>query len=723
MLRANCYVGEGIADTMDGEVRTLKIYTRALTDAEVLEQYNLADLSETAPPTSAPTGSPTQAPSAAPTAAPSTDPSSAPTAAPSTAAPSAAPTAAPSTAPSSAPTAAPATAAPTSDPTAAPTQLPTAAPTHALGAIVSFSQSTVVSEYAYTDGGLSSAQRLLTVNAGTKAAAGETITITCAGAPSTAVALVDPSPITVTESGVRDDHAAYFDVVGVWDAEQLTARSALVECTVSSSFDVPAADLLLPVVVNGVAQPSVRFFCSNTTSSNISALLAADVCSTSLTTNGADRVVAVGGVCATCPQPPFHASTTVTLGGRLLSSTVSADGTELVFTTPPLEAGVFDVGSYYSLRIDTPGGAAYGALTGSVQLGPGAALAPGSDQLACAPRGLCPAARRDSSGARYVKLCKGFLNPVHDARWNSSDPAEAAQFAYGAPGRAPPANCRACPKGCRCPGGVRCYVEPGYYTPDEELDDPMPAACHADEAIAKSRCVGYSGTHPLCAEGYAGARCAACAHRWYAVAGGTCSRCDASGAVNYGLLGVAIAFLVVAAVAFALTAIVQLTFGRSVGSGALRSMRFAGWVVSALATQAQIGRTATGDQPALVNEYYTLLKYFEINPEAAQPTECAGATALTATLALSISVAMVALFLALSLPIAARLASALDAQLRACKCKCKAKRGANANPLAGFAAEHEAIVDGEGGGDIELVETCVEFRCTGAFGAAGFAVA
>ena len=135
MLRANCYVGEGLGDTMDGEVRTLKIYTRALTDAEVLEQFNLADTSETSAPTRSPTAEPTSAPTS-PTAAPTdvptsapTPPTSAPSMSPTTSVPTQVPSAAPSTAPSAAPSTAPSAApshAPSQSPSVAPSQAPTA---------------------------------------------------------------------------------------------------------------------------------------------------------------------------------------------------------------------------------------------------------------------------------------------------------------------------------------------------------------------------------------------------------------------------------------------------------------------------------------------------------------------------------------------------------------------------------------------------------------------
>jgi hypothetical protein len=61
-----------------------------------------------------------------------------------------------------------------------------------------------------------------------------------------------------------------------------------------------------------------------------------------------------------------------------------------------------------------------------------------------------------------------------------------------------------------------------------------------------------------------------------------------------------------------------------VRSGAQRSARFAGWVVSALAAQAQIGRTASAAQPVALRRYYQVLTIFELKPDAAIPTACGG---------------------------------------------------------------------------------------------------
>ena len=56
-----------------------------------------------------------------------------------------------------------------------------------------------------------------------------------------------------------------------------------------------------------------------------------------------------------------------------------------------------------------------------------------------------------------------------------------------------PPNCRACPTGCRCPGGERCHTEPGYFLDGVTLgDDDGPLMCHPDPLYALERCSGYS---------------------------------------------------------------------------------------------------------------------------------------------------------------------------------------------------------------------------------------
>jgi hypothetical protein len=550
--------------------------------------------------------------------------------------------------------------------TAAPTAAPTTAPTYPLEQHVDVSTSPAVREDG-TDDAI-----VLSVASDARAVGAERITVVCAveGATdsSSALVLLDAAPITITSSGVSGARTT-FAARGVWDAAQNRTRRATVRCTVTSTVPGKSqAVLVIPVTVRGVAQPSLRLFCVNTTlSGTLSKEALAASCGTALTTNGGDRVLVLGGDCATCPQPPFGARTNVTLDGVALPVDVAPDGSSIVFYTPtvaalssrpPRSSGAtaFEYDEYLPIVITTPAGA-YGEIDGVVALGPGAPAAAGDGLLACAPLGLCPPGRPAHTGPMYVMRCLGWPNPISDLSWSTTnDAAVARRFAYGTP----ESGCRACPVGCRCPGGNRCRTMPGYYLIGEVLptepSDSRPVPCHAVPHVAVKRCAAWDASRAAtrCELGYRGIKCAACDSGYHGVPGGECRRCpDAEFAVSrlFAILGL---FLAIAAAAAALVAAVQRAFGRKIGSGAVRSAKFASWVVGALAMQAQVGRTASSSEHEFVNEYYTLLKIFELNPAAAAPSVCAGTGSASTILALCASIATVVLFVLLGVPIVAR---------------------------------------------------------------------
>ena len=90
----------------------------------------------------------------------------------------------------------------------------------------------------------------------------------------------------------------------------------------------------------------------------------------------------------------------------------------------------------------------------------------------------------------------------------------------------------------------------------------------------------------------------------FAENGGHCLTCPTQGDSVKTITIIAGVFVAIASVAFALVAVVQLSFGRGIFMGAVRSLRFAGWIVAALATQAQIGRTVNQGQPPALKEWY-----------------------------------------------------------------------------------------------------------------------
>jgi hypothetical protein len=206
------------------------------------------------------------------------------------------------------------------------------------------------------------------------------------------------------------------------------------------------------------------------------------LCSATLTTNGNATIVIIGGNCAECAQPPFHADTVVAIGGVVVASETIAGGTRIVTRTPSIvELAAFEFG-YYGLNITTPAGE-HGVRSGTVEVGKDAPRAASSaDELACAVSAHCPDVAPAESGVYYTVQCQGFLD-FDDPRWNVTE--SAALFAYGIP-----PNCRACPTGCRCPGGDRCsVVEPGYFLPPgvEVLEGAYsdgPLVCHPGPSCA-----------------------------------------------------------------------------------------------------------------------------------------------------------------------------------------------------------------------------------------------
>ena len=156
-----------------------------------------------------------------------------------------------------------------------------------------------------------------------------------------------------------------------------------------------------------------------------------------------------------------------------------------------------------------------------------------------------------------------------------------------------------------------------------------------------------------CARFRTGAACAECEVGFYIddTSGDVCRPCPAPKSIAGVVLTLVAVFVAIATASFILVAIVQAAFGRDIKSGAMRSVRFAGWIVSALAAQAQIGRTANQAQPSELQRYYHFLQIFELNPNAAAPLACDdGGASTVALLAMLLSIACVAGFALLGRP-------------------------------------------------------------------------
>ena len=413
----------------------------------------------------------------------------------------ASPTASPTTAALSAPTAAP-TSAPTGvvESTASPTAAPTSAPTHELGNLVDFTSPLVVREDdAYT--GVSTV--LLTIDqimAPLTLAPTEIATIACS-ANASFVTFSGSNTITAGASGVATDTngAAVLgiSIQGVSDHQQISARTAEVTCDISAPSRKQLATIEITVRVVGVAQPSVSKICALMPGESPSDATLAN-CGSEFTTNGNQTFVILGGACAECPQPPFDGTTMVTVGGAAAHAALvlGTQGQRLVarlpsvleLLTPGQLLDSFDF-TYYSLRVWTPAGVPSGEpLLGAVEIGRKGAKENGR-VLACAsPRALCPRVHPAQAGVYYTDLCQGFLDPTLSLGWNESAPPSPG-YAFGRP-----PDCRSCPEGCRCPGGSRCYTDPGYFAPGgEDLGGAAaPIKCAADDELAKTRCAGWS---------------------------------------------------------------------------------------------------------------------------------------------------------------------------------------------------------------------------------------
>jgi hypothetical protein len=238
----------------------------------------------------------------------------------------AAPTVAPTTA---VPTSAPSTSSPSPAPSAAPTMRPTVE----LGAIAAEARGTI----SVREDGADSAV-VLTLHPERALATGldERATIQCAVTSGdlelvgSGVVYIDPS------GGVTPAGATTIAVRGVPDATQGAMRSSAVQCDVTTPSG-RAQSYTISVAVRGVNQPSYKLLCPIARGVDpLTADPSASNCGDEMTTNGNVTFIIVGGDCATCPQPPFDATSTVRIGGVLLESMLVAGsaGTRILARAP-----------------------------------------------------------------------------------------------------------------------------------------------------------------------------------------------------------------------------------------------------------------------------------------------------------------------------------------------------------------------------------------------------
>lgn len=244
-------------------------------------------------------------------------------------------------------------------------------------------------------------------------------------------------------------------------------------------------------------------------------------------------LVADNGTWTAPGGPAFDATTAVSVGGvpcRVWG--VAADGRSLDFEAPPYGAVCGDAAAAAgggacptaALAVTNagdltvacppfcPGGQAPPAPS-VIDAGGGAAAV-----VASALRGGGP--RLYGGGVTYVIDCTaaGFTDPTLGTCANASDP-RARRCAFGA------TSCAPCPDGAMCPGGLRAWPLPGWWSAGEASPVLLPCA-----APAAARCPGWDAPTASVAygAGYApgSVACSLCAPGFFVDADGSCAPCQ-----------------------------------------------------------------------------------------------------------------------------------------------------------------------------------------------------
>ena len=627
--RTQCYIGLSnwvaaghIDDNWKGVITSLKIYSGAMTPADAASSYRAYSAAPASFPTALPTSAPTNAPV---TLAPITTPTAKPTAAP---------------------TNAPVTLSPTS---AAPTTAPTAVPTTLLETIIRMT--TAVQRVREDNDAPRDVLTLFPAAAPDAISSGSYADVTCASSDPSVVAVDTPASLTMDHSGnPYIGGGGAIRAHAVRDGAQLKRRAATVTCEIETSNGRTSQPFDVHFDVLGVAQPSFAALCPLAAGASGAGPLPAS-CGANPTAGENRTLLIVGCVnAARCPQPPFSARTTVVIGGvHVAASLVPGTGGERLLVRTPSIAQLVGPGgdvdafefTYYAVELHTAAGAE-GVVGGNVSFGRDAPLAAssaagcqGESCLECAARGLCPDAIPSSAGLYYSDECEGFLDAATDARWKEA--AHAASFAYGQPPK-----CRACPHGCTCPGGDRCFADAGYYVGGESLGGASePQRCMPP---ALTRCIGYSAAvgGTACGEGFAqgNAGCEQCAMGYFPSMGGcdVCPAVDVLGAIAMpAIANVAVAVAAFLSV-FGLKLVWSLVSARcdpddarppvAVAYDALRQTAyFVVSVVVALQLLAAVVVGATGEAPPMLKTLALALGAFVFEPPMVNPA-CVEAGAL-----------------------------------------------------------------------------------------------
>ena len=480
MKRRNCYIGKSNFDGdgyLLGEVSSLKLYSGAMTQLQVVAAYTLA-LASLTTLTTAPTTAPTLARTPEPTRAP--------------------------------------TRAPTPAPTTAPTTGPTAAPTSALGECFATSSTVPIDLPEYSGARPNS----IVVNSLSAAAC---FSGTTATALSIACTTDTPLRTSVTplsaQIGSRDANPlATFTLDATADAtNEGPSVPFVVTCRIE---EMPArGTITFRGKVLRVRQPSIGGLCLDYSDDNCATIGTAAIVASIVSSGGNNVTLYAAEV---LPGLTFDSSTKVYVNGTLcIVNGIGSGGRRISFNTPPVEV----VGEgYREIKLVNEATAADTA-TGALCWGEHCV----HNRCSSKSGSLCPSLPLNQRGIFFTRTCVGTnrkgsaFAPPWDPHCRSTNGDEAAEHCSWGSGQ----TCKQCPAGCRCPGGDRCWLLQGYWIANiESKEEPIPCKPAAEAA---ARCPGFNeltGTM-ACGLNHDGFMCEGCASGFYRI-GGDCERCPST---------------------------------------------------------------------------------------------------------------------------------------------------------------------------------------------------
>lgn len=220
-------------------------------------------------------------------------------------------------------------------------------------------------------------------------------------------------------------------------------------------------------------------------------------------------------------------------------------------------------------------------------------------------------------GLYYTRLCLKYMTGE-----GCMNPTTASLCGFGVGD-----SCIQCPEGCFCPGGSRCFSQPGWWVPQESSTSPVPCA------PPSSRCIGFDASQgrTLCGKGYrAGSRlCSACDRGWYKTDSGLCKECpddsNAGSLVLGPILGLVGGVLGVFLIVFLIVWIASRVRGGTVVQGLMRAKDFVLSVVLTLQLLVTASRQTPPGTLKAVEDVLASLSILELDfSNVVIPPECSG---------------------------------------------------------------------------------------------------